>query len=393
MSQRLISRSGDLSQLRAEGYELEVRNGFLLLDHVPYVNAAREVRYGSLVSNLELAGDVTVKPENHVVYMTGEMPCDHRGQALMKVINSSGRQQLAPDVEIDHMFSTKPSAGYADYHEKMTTHVRILAAQAQAIEPNATATTFPVVADDDEESVFRYIDTATGRAGIGAASERLKTGPIGIIGLGGTGAYLLDLVSKTPVESIHLFDGDRFAQHNAFRAPGGTSIEDLAERPQKVHYFARQYSKIHRGIVPHDCYLAEDNLSQLERLSFVFIAIDRNEPKRAIVEKLEAEKIPFIDVGMGIRSVDGALAGLLRITTSTPSQRAHVKEKRRIPYAPGSDDDEYAANIQIADLNALNATLAVLRWKKLLGFYSDIGGEHNSIFATSDACLINEDFA
>ena len=56
MSQRLLSRSTDLARLRAEGYGSKIRDGFLLLGHVPYVNAAREVQYGTLVSTLELSG-------------------------------------------------------------------------------------------------------------------------------------------------------------------------------------------------------------------------------------------------------------------------------------------------------------------------------------------------
>ena len=35
---------------------------------------------------------------------------------------------------------------------------------------------------------------------------------------------------------------------------------------------------------------------------------------------------------------------------------------------PGEDD--YSSNIQVADLNALNAILAIIRWKRYLGFYA-----------------------
>ncbi|MBK8460316.1 MAG: ThiF family adenylyltransferase, partial [Micropruina sp.] len=35
---------------------------------------------------------------------------------------------------------------------------------------------------------------------------------------------------------------------------------------------------------------------------------------------------------------------------------------------PGEDD--YSSNIQVAELNALNAALAVIRWKRHLGFYA-----------------------
>ena len=53
--------------------------------------------------------------------------------------------------------------------------------------------------------------------------RRLAGDRIGIVGLGGTGSYILDYVSKTRVVEIHLFDGDGYQQHNAFRAPGATT--------------------------------------------------------------------------------------------------------------------------------------------------------------------------
>ena len=68
MSQSLISRSRDLKRLRDEGYDLEIRSGYLLVKDVPYVNSRREVKRGILVSTLTLAGDVTTTPDNHVAY-------------------------------------------------------------------------------------------------------------------------------------------------------------------------------------------------------------------------------------------------------------------------------------------------------------------------------------
>jgi hypothetical protein len=56
------------------------------------------------------------------------------------------------------------------------------------------------------------------------------------------------------------------------------------------------------------------------------------------------------------------------------------------------EDDEYATNIQIADLNALNALMAVMKWKKLSGFYQDLKREFNSTYTINTSQLINEDF-
>jgi len=57
--------------------------------------------------------------------------------------------------------------------------------------------------------------------------------------------------------------------------------------------------------------------------------------------------------------------------------------------APG--DDDYNRNIQIADLNALNAALAVIKWKKVFGVYRDLKSEHQSQFSIDTNLLLNED--
>jgi hypothetical protein len=113
--------------------------------------------------------------------------------------------------------------------------------------------------------------------------------------------------------------------------------------------------------------------------------------KQPIVEKLEALNIPFVDVGMGVYVKDGRLGGHIRTTASTPHMRKHIREKKRIDFVTADDVNEYDTNIQIAELNALNAALAVIRWKKLWGFYADQEGEHNSLYVIGGNDLINED--
>jgi hypothetical protein len=76
-----------------------------------------------------------------------------------------------------------------------------------------------VVVPAGGESVFNYLDTAATKAGIIAANKQLEAGKTGIVGVDGTGVYVLDQVVKTPVPEIHLFDGDVFLNHNAFRSP------------------------------------------------------------------------------------------------------------------------------------------------------------------------------
>jgi hypothetical protein len=390
MSQQLISRNADLKRLRDEGYDIEVKSGYLAVKRVPYVNSKKEIHCGTLVSELSLNGDITTAPTTHVVHFAGEYPCDRNGAPIEKIRNQSQPQTLGAGLAIEHSFSSKPTGGYKDHHEKMTTYVCILSNQARSIDESVTATPFPAIQSEPDDSVFEYLDTATSRAGIGALNIKLQADRIGIVGLGGTGSYILDLVAKTPVREIHLFDGDQFSQHNAFRAPGAASLQDLRDAPKKVNYLRTQYSRMHRGIIAHDGFVDESNIAQLHGMTFVFLCLDDGEAKRPIVAKLEAIGIPFIDVGMGLQCVDEKLYGIVRVTASTAAKREHVREKHRIPFTAGGTN-EYTTNIQIADLNALNAALAVIKWKKVREFYGDLEKEHFSTYTIDGNTLINED--
>jgi hypothetical protein len=124
-------------------------------------------------------------------------------------------------------------------------------------------------------------------------------------------------------------------------------------------------------------------------MDFVFLAIDSGKARKLIAEKLEEFGVGFIDVGLGVKEKGASLLGLVRTTTSTASHRSRGK----LPFSGGDEDDDYARNIQIAELNALNAVLAVVKWKKLVGFYGDIEHEHQSLYAVNGNYLINTDAA
>ena len=159
-----------------------------------------------------------------------------------------------------------------------------------------------------------------------------------------------------------------------------------------MDYLKEIYSRMHKGIVAHPQHMTRDNAGELRDMQVVFLCMDKGSAKQVIVEQLEAFDIPFVDVGMGIVLTDGKLGGMLCVTTSAPGRRDHVRENRRISFA---DDvqGEYNTNIQIADLNALNAALAVVKWKKLCGFYHDQENEHHSTYLIGSNKVLNEDKA
>lgn len=379
MSQRLIGRSPDLARLRHEGFNIRIRAGFLLVHDVPYLNADKVVKRGTLVAKLKLAGEVTDAPEDHVIHFDGDYPCRADGAEIHGLRNSSEAKTLAEGVAVRHTFSAKPSVPFPDFYTKVTNYCAILTGPARSVDPTVTAKTFaPPVPDEEDKSPFNYVDTASSRAEIDLLTDKLALSKVAIIGLGGTGSYVLDLVTKTPVDQIHLYDADDFLTHNAFRAPGAPSLAELEKRPRKVEYLAAIYSKMHKRIYPHAVHVSAENVAELDQMAFVFICIDDGPAKKVIIDRLHQANVPFVDTGMGVYMSEGGLGGLLRITTSTPEHRAHIAQ--RIPFADAGAEDEYAKNIQVADLNALSAALAVIRWKKHFGFYMDFTKEHHCTF-------------
>lgn len=387
MSSALINRSLDLLRLRNEGCEVEVTGSYLVVGNVPYVDANRTVQRGSLVSSLTLAGDITTKPDTHVVFFTGTQPCNADGRPILGLQHGESTQTLAPGLVVQRSFSNKPPEGYSDYYAKMMRYVTMLSDPAHSIN-GSTARTFKVLPADDGVTPFVYLDTNTSRAHIGVISAKLEGKKIAIVGVGGTGSYVLDAVAKTPVAEIHIFDADLFLQHNAFRAPGAAAVDVLNKHPSKVEYLRETYSRMHRGIVAHQVFITAANVGLLQAMDFVFLSMDASEDKRQIMRYLVDRDIPFTDCGLGVQAVDGKLLGIVRATTVTPGKHDHVDA--RVSCVDVVDDD-YGTNIQIAELNMLNAAMAVLKWKKHFGFYVDSEREHHSTYTVSGNMLLSEE--
>jgi hypothetical protein len=391
MSTPLVSRSPDLTRLRDEGFDIEIRSNYLLVTHVPYVTSDREVAYGMIISELSTNGSTTIRPADHVVSFAGGVPCDQYGTPLTKIVNNTNRTHLADGIDADCSFSSKPFVGYYDdYYAKVTSYVTMLSGPAQAIDPTATSRTYPVVPATEDDSVFRYLDSASSRARISALTDKLALPKVAVIGLGGTGSFVLDLIVKTPIQEIHLYDRDLLYAHNAFRAPGAASIDELDAALTKVEYYRRKYDVMRRGIVAHPVHVDESNIDELRAMAFVFLAMDSGPAKKFIVTKLQEFGIPFIETGMGVYRVRDALGGIVRVTASTPEFRDYVWDRQRIPFGD-EEDDEYDRNIQTADLNMLNAVLAVLKWKKLYGFYLDQEHEMFMTYTIGGNQLLNDD--
>ncbi len=391
MSQRLISRNPDLQKLQDEGYEVEEQSGYLVVRSVPYVNSGCQVALGAVVTDLTLNDDQTQRPADHQVWFTGDYPCNRDGSPISAIRNSTATQTLCDGLEVHHRFSCKPPEGYPDYHAKMTSYIEIISTQARAIDPAVTARTYKPVEASDEDSVFIYTDSASSRAGIAGLACKLAMSKVAIVGLGGTGSYVLDLVAKTHVKEIHLFDSDKFLQHNAFRAPGAASLAVLRGKPSKVAHYTNIYSQMRRGIFPHEEFLDDSTMTHLAGIDFVFLCVDKAAVRELLSGFLHSEKIPFIDVGMDLELIEEqqCLIGTSRVTLSTPAKFDHFP--RHVSRRENGKADLYGSNIQVADLNALNAAMAVIKWKKHCGFYQDCYQEHQSAYVINTHQLTRDE--
>src|SRR2546428_12973797 len=77
------------------------------------------------------------------------------------------------------------------------------------------------------------------------------------------------------------------------------------------------------------------------------------------------------------------------VTTGTANKRDHLRI--RIAFSDGEVANEYSQNVQISELNALNAALAVIKWKKLCGYFDDATKEHYCAYTIRSNQLISED--
>lgn len=391
MSHAPIARSSDLRRLQNEGYTLRiVDQAYLLVDNVPYVTAQGEVHEGALVMDLTLNDDVTVKPTTHVASWTGEFPHCADGEKLIALLDEgAGKSSSSDSLPPVFQFSAKPDGGaYRDYHHKVTTYVEILGREARQLDPDATAQQWKVAADhEDDESVFHFADTASARQNTTDLARKLQPERVAIVGAGGTGSYILDFVAKTWVREIHVFDDDPFLQHNAFRSPGPLTREEIEGGPIKSTLHAGRYTSMHKGIVAHETCINDTNVGQLGDFDTVFLCIDGHPIKAKILEICLANETLLIDVGMGLHRAGDSLAGILRTTAFHSGRRDHAEHCMDL--AGDDAEGEYDRNAQFAELNALNAALAVIKWKKVRGFYNDLTRELNCEYVIDGNKLIN----
>ena len=223
-------------------------------------------------------------------------------------------------------------------------------------------------------SPFKIPNTFEARAAIGPVQDRIRGQSIAIVGLGGTGAYVLDLIVKTPVREIHLLDFDDVKWHNFMRAPGAPTAEEIEsrrkERVSKVEYYYSKYAALRDGIHPHP--VRVDNPSMFAKflldhpIDYAFVCIDQltdgdSSRQDAVYRALSEADVPFIDSGVSITLVNRAVTGAV---TTSAYEAGSDAWKQAIPDARVKGNVPGYRNVQLPEVNVLAASLAVMEWRR-----------------------------
>lgn len=394
MYRLLANHNDDIRRLVEKGYAIAVDSAnYLVFRDIPYLDANRALQWGAFVTNFDPKGDHKVQQVDHQVFFAGGSPHNIDGSRISSIGERETTLGLSPesaDIVVQRQFSNKPivngqKVGYPDFFAKIENYTRLIAGPAMELYPDkAKPFTFRAVETNDD-TVFKIRDTLTSRAHITGLSQKFKEEIVAVIGLGGTGAYVLDFLTKMPVREIRGFDGDVFHRHNQFRSPGHFQCNEF-ETPKAAVYQAR-YENLRHGIKLENKYVNAASGADFAGVTFAFVAVDKGSARKEIFELLISLGIPFIDVGMGLDRSNGSLSGQLRATYYS---KEDAETRKAMEYAMLVDhpDAEYRLNVQIAELNAMNAGLAVMEYKKLKGFYFDSTSNFHLVFRIPDMKII-----
>jgi hypothetical protein len=387
------SEDGSIQRLLDAGYALYRRGPYLVMP-VPYLDSLGEPHTGLMVDtiNFDADGQARTLPMNHQMYFIGGQPYDQVGRILFRG-NGATATPLFDGKSSSFYWSWKPHGDngamrdYVSLEEKFTEYAFYVAGPAEAKHPQFKVTPFADIAQFDADCPFPFDDMNSARANLSELDRLLVDDTVAIIGAGGTGSYIFDLISKTRVKAIRLYDFDVFDIHNAFRIPGTTHREELGQ--PKVRVIEQRYATWHKGLKVVEKQLDGRSLDLLDGVTFAFLAVDKIAARREIAKLLLAHGIPVAVVGMGLHHGNPGLTGMVDTTLLDAASSAAT-----IAEIIGDDlidiPDEYQKNIQTVELNALNAAMAVFMYKKYRGYYAGGHATSQATFTISTMQLDRE---
>lgn len=387
----LASHNEDIKRLLEIGYAITEDHSYLVIRDIPYIDNNGVLQAGAIVTKLVDIDGKKVKQDDHQIFFAGSHPHHIDGSQITGLAGGPTNLPLtsSPDVVVQRSFSNKPDRGYyIDFFEKIENYVAIISGPAME-KYEATPYTFRLVEETPSQSVFKFRDTLTSRAQIVDLSSRFADDVVAVIGLGGTGSYVLDFLVKTPVKQIRGFDPDDFHIHTAYRSPGGLKEAELGIKKAAVYH--SRYENFREGLSLESRYIHSHSNEYIKDVTFAFVCVDKGTSRAGVFDLLIANHIPFIDVGMGLNRNRGPINGMLRATYYSVED-AHRLRKMDLAELADHPDDEYRVHIQIGELNALNAALAVIKFKQIRGFYFQEDPLNSLVLEVGDVKTANEAF-
>ena len=393
MFQKLASHNNDLQRLIDKGYAVTFDTNCLVIRDISYLDDQLKKQIGAIVVKLKFIDNERFEQDDHQVYFAGSVPYNIDGKPIPNFAGGTHTIDLSDvcnDVVVQRSFSNKPKPAdkYDDNFHKIETYVGFISGPAIHLHGHdASPYTYRTVDEMSEDSVFKFRDTLTSRAEITDLSNKLKDDVIAIIGLGGTGAYVLDYLVKSPVREIRGYDHDKYHVHNTYRSPGRLDESELDA--SKAEVYQARYDNFRTGLFLETKFIDASSAEDLNGVTFVFVCIDNGIARAEIFDLLLKKNIPFIDVGMGLKRKNDALSGMIR-TTYFPVE--HAQKVRSKGWANEQEDPEniYKTNIQISELNALNACLAVIRFKQTRVFYYEEASYFNTLLDIGSLSTMRE---
>ena len=371
MSATLTSHDGGLDRVVQAGLDYTIEGDTLTVGPIPYRLKSGGLGHGELICHVEREGSRLRAPSDHTVgWVAEDRPHSRSGAVLEKLIHHDESQEWPNGaISICGMSRKSHDRGYNDYGEKMLAYARLIAKETGRTWKRDSIGS-GLIADGNN-----MVDQETGltRSMIGDKDKLFKQEKLAVIGAGGTGGFIIDLIAKCNVASIDIYDDDIVSQHTQLRWPGVVNRNVVEEHKNKAEYLAQVYaSRTNRNIKGHALRVGGSNLTYFKDKTMVFVAIDRGPDRRAILTELTKMNVNFIDCGIDMRrAADGLTASARVVRTAVRDDRD--KRMEVVTKTPDKDAGEgmYEAAIQTAEVNALNAALAVIAWKQGIGFYKD----------------------
>ena len=366
-----------LLALQEAGLDVMVGDSTLRVGPIQTRTSERGTTSGELVVLLTRVGDTFGPgPSDHRAWwVSDDVPRNVSGEPLEKMICDPNPSICSDDIESRCCLSWKREhRPYRTYQEQIETYRDRLEKEAQVHRLQRQG-----IFNHQSRSRLRDANTRATRSGIGHVEAKYRSEKVSIVGCGGTGGYVLDLVAKCDVEEIRIYDPDVIDANTAGRWPGVVEEQAILLGQNKADFLASVYNaRVHKNVSGFPQEFTERDVTRLGQYDTVFICIDDGEKRHKLAQALAAQAIRFLDCGIDLHEVEGRLWGSVRVTNWYPKDDVALLN---IP-ARNREEAEYGRNLQIAELNSLNASLAVITWKQQIDVYRNTYGWQCTKFHT-----------